>query len=87
MRKLISGAFSASFLIAFIPLYVGIQHDAMGEFCKNGSLDSCSFDYFHALGIWGSWFAVVFLSLTGVLFIARLCIVGFKVVTDKSGGR
>lgn len=87
MKTVISVSFAASFLVAFVPLYVGIQHDAMGEFCKNDSLDSCSFDYFYAFGIWTSWFATIFVPLLGILVVTRLCIVGFKVITNKSSGR
>ncbi|MCL7423467.1 MAG: hypothetical protein M8364_21485 [Methylobacter sp.] len=87
MKTVILSLFAASFLVAFVPLYVGIQHNAMGEFCKNDSLDPCSFDYFYALGIWTSWFATIFGSLLGILVVTRLCIVGFKVITNKSSGR
>lgn len=87
MKKAFTGALAASFLAAFIPLYVAIQHNAMGEFCKNPSPDSCAFDYLHALGIWGSWFILFFLSLSGILFVARLCVAGFRAVTNKTGER
>lgn len=87
MKTVISGLFAVSFLVAFVPLYVGIQHNAMGEFCKNDSLDLCSFDYFYVFGIWTSWFAIIFGSLIGISVVVRLCIVGYKVITNKTSGR
>jgi hypothetical protein len=86
MKTVILGSFAASFLVAFVPLYVGIQHNAMGEFCKNDSLAPCSFDYFYALGIWTSWFATIFISLVGISVVTRLCIARYKVITNKSSG-
>jgi hypothetical protein len=87
MKTAILGSFAASLLVAFVPLYVGIQHNAMGEFCKNDSLDPCDFDYFYALGIWASWFATIFISLMVISVITHLCIAGFRVITNKSDGR
>lgn len=87
MKTVILGSFAASFLIALVPLYVSVQHDAMGEFCKNDSLAPCSFDYFYAGGIWASWFVIIFVSLIGILFVIRLCMIGFKVITNKFSGR
>jgi hypothetical protein len=84
MKTVILGSFAASFLAAFIPLYVGIQHNSMGEFCKNDNLDLCSFDYFYAFGIWTSWFAAIFISLIGISVVTHLCVVGYKVITNKS---
>ncbi|WP_442499161.1 hypothetical protein [Methylobacter sp. sgz302048] len=87
MKTVLSGLFAVSFLVAFVPLYVGIQHNSMGEFCKNDDLDLCSFDYFYAFGIWTSWFAIIFGSLIGISVVVRLCIVGHKVITNKTSGR
>jgi hypothetical protein len=87
MKTVLSGLFAVSFLVAFVPLYVGIQHNSMGEFCKNDDLDLCSFDYFYAFGIWTSCFAIIFGSLIGISVVVRLCIVGYKVITNKTSGR
>ena len=87
MKIVIACLVAAAFLVALVPLSVGIQHNAMGEFCRNGNLDTCSFDYVYAIGIWGLWFVAVFGALVAVLIVARLCFVGLKAVINKPDGR
>lgn len=44
---------------AVVPVYVGITHNSMGEFCSGGNLDECNLDWLYALQIWFSWLVVL----------------------------
>lgn len=70
--------------LAGFPVYVGIQHNAMGECCLNGDLDICDFDYFYAAMIWFSWFIVLSVPTTLVTVIFRFCISRYKALAEKS---
>ncbi len=74
---------SLSLLTAFVLLYVGISHNAMGEFCKNADLNICDFDYSYAFTIWFSWVISTFIMLRVVLAIAKIGIISFKYLIQK----
>jgi hypothetical protein len=46
-------------MVAVVPVYVGITHNPMGEFCSGGNLDECSLDWSYALQLWLSWFVAL----------------------------
>ena len=63
-----------STLIGAVALYVGLKHNAMGEFCRDDNLDICKIDYLYAFGIWVSWFIVSFVTLSVIIYLVRLII-------------
>ena len=69
MKRLVPIAISI--LIGVVALYAGLQHNAMGEFCRNDNLDVCDIDYLYALGIFLSWFIVSLLVQIFVILTAR----------------
>jgi hypothetical protein len=81
MRYFIFVVFLIACSIASFALYAGIQHNPMGEFCKNEDLSTCDFDYIYALIIWLSWFIPFFVLPAAVMIAIKYAI---KVLTRRS---
>jgi hypothetical protein len=67
MKRVLLACAVVSAILATLMLYVGAQHNAMGEFCVNPDSTACEPDFAYAFGIWLSWFVVsgVFTSALG----------------------
>jgi len=61
MKIYLTIALLVSICIASFALYAGITHNAMGEFCKDLDLETCSFDFAYASFIWFGWFIPTYL--------------------------
>lgn len=71
MKKSLISCVIFSALIATYILYVGLQHNAMGEFCLNPDIAKCELDYGYAFGVWASWFLVLVLPSTLLVVLVR----------------
>ncbi len=59
-------------LLAIIPVYVGLTHNPMGEFCLNGNLDNCKFDWLYIFQLWLWWFFAVAIAQIIAVFLVKL---------------
>jgi hypothetical protein len=71
MKKIFWFCLLMSALIASYILYIGLNHNAMGEFCTDPNADICSIDYVYAFGIWASWFIVFALPSCGIAQLVK----------------
>ncbi len=55
-------------------LYAGMQYNAMGEFCRDDSLDVCKIDYLYASATFLSWVVVSFLTQIIAIYLVRVLI-------------
>ena len=69
-KSMLMGAI-VSMVIASYILYLGLQHNAMGEFCMEADAAKCELDYGYASGIWVSWFLVLLLPSSGLVALAK----------------
>lgn len=71
MKKSILVCVIVSALIASYALCVGLQHNAMGEFCIDPDAAKCELNYGYASGIWATWFLLAVLPSSGLVVLAR----------------
>ncbi len=69
MKKILIICAIIACIISGYILYIGLKHNAMGEFCIDPSAQSCEIDYFYTLGIFTSWFLVIMVLLSIVSLI------------------
>ncbi len=79
MKKIAIISFLLSLMLAIVPVYVGFQHNPMGEFCANDVIEPCNLDYFYALSLWFFWFVAIF----GGVFCGGALFMGCKALTSK----
>lgn len=83
MKLLILIVIIISSIISCVTLYIGIQHNAMGEFCIDGIRSNCKLDIMYASGIWLSWFIVTLIAQVVVLIVIKGLITGVKMLTNR----
>ena len=74
MKRALLVSFSISVLLGIFALYAGMQHNTMGEFCRDDNLDVCKIDYLYASFIFLSWVVVSFLAQIIAIYLVRIFI-------------
>ncbi|ABC30468.1 hypothetical protein HCH_03734 [Hahella chejuensis KCTC 2396] len=58
-------------ITASLMTYLGLSHNAMGEFCRNPGEVACDIDWVMVLGLWMFWMCVVSGGLGLLVFVFK----------------
>jgi len=86
MKKTLIIPLLVSLIIASLALYVGLQHNSMGEFCKEVEVN-CNIDYLYSAGIWSAWYITSFVVQISIIYILKLLLHFKKRVLTKRSSR
>lgn len=83
IKRIVTICLLISVILAILPVYVGLQHNAMGEFCVNDILAPCDLDYLYASSLWLSWLVFIFIVIAASSFIINVLLSAWKALTRR----
>jgi hypothetical protein len=76
-----------SMALGLLMVYIGLQHNPMGEFCMNQNQSDCRLDWLYIMGLWLSWFIVLFVGQSFLIFLTWIANRALQRMRQKTARR